>query len=145
MEFFRQEYWSGLLFPSPGDLCDPGIEPRSPALQADALPSEPPGKLLTWITLGNYTRSTIYHRIWNSILPPPLMLHLRTLKIFTLSFDCTQAKTTTQTGSSKFFQNSVICKWSRPLFSFFIFPFISSLEWVCTRKRKGNGNQFQVW
>ena len=44
MEFSRQEYWSGLPFPSPGDLPDPGIEPRSPALQADALLSEPPGK-----------------------------------------------------------------------------------------------------
>ena len=42
MEFSRQEYWSGLPFPSPGDLSDPGIEPGSPALQADALPSEPP-------------------------------------------------------------------------------------------------------
>ena len=42
MEFSRQAYWSGLSFPSPGDLPDPGIEPRSPALQADALPSEPP-------------------------------------------------------------------------------------------------------
>ena len=42
--FSRQEYWSGLPFPSPGDLPDPGIEPRSPALRADALPSEPPGK-----------------------------------------------------------------------------------------------------
>ena len=39
------EYWSGLPFPSPGDLPDPGIEPRSPALKADALTSEPPGKL----------------------------------------------------------------------------------------------------
>ena len=37
MGFSRQEYWSGLLFPSPGDLPNPGIEPRSPALQADAL------------------------------------------------------------------------------------------------------------
>ena len=45
MEFSKQEYWSGLPFPSPGDLPDPGIEPRSPALQADSLPSEPPGKL----------------------------------------------------------------------------------------------------
>ena len=45
MEFSRQEYWSGLPFPSPGDLPDPGIEPRSRALQADALPSEPPGKV----------------------------------------------------------------------------------------------------
>ena len=44
MEFSRQEYWSGLPFPSPEDLPNPGIEPRSPALQADALPSEPPGK-----------------------------------------------------------------------------------------------------
>ena len=44
MEISRQEYWSGLPFPSPGDLPDPGIEPRSPTLQADALPSEPPGK-----------------------------------------------------------------------------------------------------
>ena len=44
MEFSRQEHWSGLPFPSPGDLPNPGIEPGSPALQADALPSEPPGK-----------------------------------------------------------------------------------------------------
>ena len=41
-EFSRQEYWSGLPFPSPGDLPNPGIESRSPALQADTLPSEPP-------------------------------------------------------------------------------------------------------
>jgi len=43
MGFSRQEYWSGLPFPFPGDLPDPGIKSRSPALQADALPSEPPG------------------------------------------------------------------------------------------------------
>ena len=42
MGFSRQEYWSGLPFPSPGDVPDPGIEPGSPTLQADALPSEPP-------------------------------------------------------------------------------------------------------
>ena len=41
----RQEYWSGLPIPHTGDLPDPGIEPGSPALQADSLPSEPPGKL----------------------------------------------------------------------------------------------------
>ena len=46
MGFSRQEYWRGLLFPSPEDLLDPGIEPRSPALEADALTSEPPGKPL---------------------------------------------------------------------------------------------------
>ena len=46
IEFSRQECWSGLAFPSPGGLPNPGIEPRSLALQADALPSEPPGKQL---------------------------------------------------------------------------------------------------
>ena len=44
MGFSRQEYWSGLPFPSPGDLPNPGVEPGSPTLQADTLPSEPPGK-----------------------------------------------------------------------------------------------------
>ena len=46
MGFSRQACWNGLPFPSPGDLPDPGIEAGSPALQADALQSEPPGKLL---------------------------------------------------------------------------------------------------
>ena len=46
MEFSRQEYWSGLPFLSPGDLPNPRIEPGSLTLQADALPSEPPGKPL---------------------------------------------------------------------------------------------------
>ena len=55
--FSCQEYWSGLPFPSPGDLPNPGIEPGSPALQADALPSEPPGKL---------KNSCIFHRSENS-------------------------------------------------------------------------------
>ena len=44
MEFSRPEYWSGWPFPSPGDLPNPGTEPRSPTLQADSLPAEPPGK-----------------------------------------------------------------------------------------------------
>ena len=44
--FSKQEYWSGLPFPSPGELPDPGIEPRSPALQEDSLLSEPLGKYL---------------------------------------------------------------------------------------------------
>ena len=46
MEFARQEYWSGLPFPSPGDLSDLGIKPRSPSLQADSLLSEPLGFFL---------------------------------------------------------------------------------------------------
>ena len=53
MGFSRQEYWSGLPFPSPGDLPDPGIEPGSPAFQADALTSEPPvgssSQLFSWL------------------------------------------------------------------------------------------------
>ena len=54
MEFSRPEYWNGLPFPPPGDLSDPGIEPRSPALQADSLPSEPPGKPLYTYTHTQY-------------------------------------------------------------------------------------------
>ena len=49
MRFSRQEYWSGLPSPSPGDLPDPGFKPRSPALQADALTSQPPqSSVRTW-------------------------------------------------------------------------------------------------
>ena len=44
MEFSRPEYWSGQPFPSPGDLPNSGIKPRSPTLQVDSLPTEPPGK-----------------------------------------------------------------------------------------------------
>ena len=51
MGFSRPEYWSGLPFPSPGDLPNPGIEPGSPALQADTLPSEPPGKSVITLKL----------------------------------------------------------------------------------------------
>ena len=50
MGFSRQEYWNGLPFPSPGELPDPGIEPRSPALQADALQTELCGKPLVYIS-----------------------------------------------------------------------------------------------
>jgi len=46
MELSRQEYWSGLPFPSPGDLPDPGIEPGSPALQAESLLSEHQGNFV---------------------------------------------------------------------------------------------------
>ena len=57
MEFSRQEYWSGLPFPSPGDLPDPGIKPRSPALWADTLPAEPPGKPSVYERDPNKSRS----------------------------------------------------------------------------------------
>ena len=48
---FRQEYWSGLPFPSPGDLPDPGIEPASPTMAGEFLTTEPPGKPLTFTSL----------------------------------------------------------------------------------------------
>ena len=51
MGFSRQGYWSGLPFPSPGDLPNPGIEPGSPALKADTLPSEPSGKQKSYLFL----------------------------------------------------------------------------------------------
>ena len=53
MEFFRPEYWSGWPCPSPGDLPNPGIEPRSPTLQADSLPVEPQGSPYHRIRLSN--------------------------------------------------------------------------------------------
>ena len=67
MGFSRQEYWSGLPFPSPGDLPHPGIEPGSPALQAVALPSKPPGiKLVSppnLKSLGSKPKDLINHRL----------------------------------------------------------------------------------
>ena len=55
MEFSRLEYWSGLPFPSPEDLPDPGIQCRSPALQAGSLPSKPPGKNYYCIHVSNFS------------------------------------------------------------------------------------------
>ena len=59
MEFSRQEYWSGLPFPSPEDLPDTGIEPRSPALQPDSLLSEPPGMPFTWYSQTTYMQLSL--------------------------------------------------------------------------------------
>ena len=55
MEFPRQEYWNELPFPSPGDLSNSGIELESFSLQADSLPSEPPGK--PWFSLKGYNNN----------------------------------------------------------------------------------------
>ena len=51
MKFFRQEHWSGLLFPPPESVPNPGTEPRSPTLQADSLPSEPPSVVATYSSI----------------------------------------------------------------------------------------------
>ena len=89
LELFRQEYWSGLSFPSPGDLPDPGIEPKSPALQADFLPTEPPG---------NRNRNGVHNK-WTALetsqnLPPPLSVKKPSSKKNSqgrgMNFKCTQ-------------------------------------------------------
>ena len=59
MGFSRQEYWSGLPFPVPGDISEPGIEPGCPALQTDGLPSEPPGKPM----IKKQKKHTLIHKI----------------------------------------------------------------------------------
>ena len=65
MGFSRQEYQSGLPFPSPGDIPRPGIEPRSPTLQADALSSEPPGKPnIIGLEIANPSRSLAWEIPW---------------------------------------------------------------------------------
>ena len=66
MGFPRHEYWSELPFPSPGDLPNAGIEPRSPALQADALSSEPPGKPYSTILEMKNTLEGIKDRLGNT-------------------------------------------------------------------------------
>ena len=71
MGFSRQEYWSGLPFPSPGDLPDPGIEPGSPTLEADALTSEPQGS-----PNHSISSSQIWHFATSIIWPPKSILKL---------------------------------------------------------------------
>ena len=71
MEFSRQEQWSGLPSPSPGDLPDPGIKPRSPAFHTDSLPSEPPGKPWLEIPVSKTRLGTCKHSLimcwWNEL------------------------------------------------------------------------------
>ena len=64
MGFSRQEYWSGLPFLSPGDLPNPGIKPGSPALQTDALPSEPLGELTNTFQVLTNLKSTTNNSIF---------------------------------------------------------------------------------
>ena len=71
MGFSRQEYGSGLPFPSPADLPNPGIEPRSPALQADTLTSEPPGlPIFTWArtNCSHFTRASLLAQLVKNLL-----------------------------------------------------------------------------
>ena len=79
MGFSREEYWSRLPFPSPGDLPDPGIEPRSPTLLADALLTEPPGKPFLILSL----EETAYRKNKDAFF---LNAHLGSLFYFFLYF-----------------------------------------------------------
>ena len=67
MGFSRQEYWSEFLFPSPGDLPNPGVKPGSPTLQADASSSEPPGKPINSYYISFKKKMALYSssRVWN--------------------------------------------------------------------------------
>ena len=105
MGFSRQTYWSGLLFPSPGDLPNPATEPGSPALQTDSLPPEPPGKPNNYIftkqqeqkhteqtlteSKGEIDNSTIVNRfqysIFNSVQPKRIKIYAH-IKICTQMF-----------------------------------------------------------
>ena len=82
MEFFRLKYWSRKPFPSPGDLPNPGIEPGSPALQAESLPTELPGKAQCWSLIITAVVQSLCH-VWfctsvNCSTPGfPVIRHLR--------------------------------------------------------------------
>ena len=67
MGFSRQEYWNGQPFPSPGGLLNPRIEPGSPALQVDSLPSKPPGKPENWVLSPNVG----FGWLWAPLNGPP--------------------------------------------------------------------------
>ena len=82
MGFSRQEYWSGLPFTSPGDLPDPGNEPGSPTLQADSLPSEPPGKPLRQSRVQTLALTL---NCW--VVTLVKLLHSLSLSFFSLSYD----------------------------------------------------------
>ena len=81
MGFSRQQYWSGLPFPSPGGLPNPGIKPGSPALQADSLPSDLPGKYTH-----THTHTHIYTHIYVIIIRRSKLCFL--ICIYFISFAC---------------------------------------------------------
>ena len=68
MGFSKQEYWSGLPFPSPGDLPNPRIKPVSPALQADSLRIEPWGKTISFLQCLNFTSLTVLMLVFQRII-----------------------------------------------------------------------------
>ena len=83
IQFSKQEYWSGLPFPSPGDLSDPDIEPRYPTMQADCLPSEV-GTCQSWTPtipqkLGG--KGTVFFDVYIPEMGPALEKHLKVVPL----------------------------------------------------------------
>ena len=105
MEFSRQEYWSGLPFPSPRDLPNPGIKPKSPTSWADALPSEPPRNPCMFME--SYLKKK---KRWNrSFL---LSLHQRTL-IFSITKECPCGSLGIQQSSSTLLEKKKALDWKK--------------------------------
>ena len=121
MEFSRQDYWSGLLFPSPGDLPHPGMEPGSPALQADSLPTKPLGKSLIWV-LGIISSFTDHNNLlrWQLVFLPGEFHGQRSLAGYS-PWGCKESDMTntfthicfTNGQSAQVTQLAVTCLWSR--------------------------------
>ena len=145
MEFFRQEYWSGLPVPSPGDLPYPRTEPRSPTLQADALPSEPPGKprvLGRFIKSVNSCTSILGGFLLNSLLrfsflpsplPSPFSLYhwdssLPCFLLFLLELLLFMYQSS-WISLLIFFSFLFFILFSQPCLLFFYWPFFSFLIW----------------
>ena len=101
--FFRQEYWSGLPFPSPGDLPNPGIEPRSAMLGVDSLPTEPPGKPSKNTRVGNLS---LLQRIFLTQESNQGLLHCRQMR-YQLSYQ--EAQFWPSTGWQKLSSPMSLC------------------------------------
>ena len=123
MGFFRQEYWSRLPFPSPGNLPDPGIEPESPALQADSLPFSHQGNPVIYIYTHTYVHAHIqkytHSHIWTYLI---LTLTLENLSLLLRRRNCSTERLrklpqVTEPESSKrnWDLNQAGCCWSPAL------------------------------
>ena len=116
MEFSKQEYWSGLLFPPPGDLPNPGIEPGSPTLQADALLSEPPGKPrmdIILLPISNYLQFSSVALSCPTLWPHGLQ----------------NARSPCPSPTPGVYLNSCpLSQWCLPTISSFVIPFSSCLQ-----------------
>ena len=109
MGFSRQEYWSGLSFPSPGDLPDPGIEHWSPALQADSLLTELPGKPKPFEILGledEWTQpGTLLSSFWQNKSQTHSLDHIH------CTLNCTVQRVSVASGSWNSTKNFIIIHW----------------------------------